>query len=102
LGSFSILDLERLKDNDAWLSDSHVTLGLQWVLLVLVFLPSKPSSDCFQDCLHRNVWGTTKIKLLDTSFWDILSDSPERYGSRFQKKLNLLDYDFIVMPMFKV
>jgi hypothetical protein len=29
LGSFSISDLKRLKDNDNWLSDSHVSLGLQ-------------------------------------------------------------------------
>jgi len=93
--------LERLKEDDKWLSDSHVTLGLQWVLLVFVYPPSKGSSDCFQDCVSRNVWGAMKIKLLDTSFWGILPDSPEKYGDRFQKKLNLLDYNFVVMPMFK-
>jgi hypothetical protein len=67
-----------------------------------VFPPSKGSSDCFQDGVRRNVWGAMKIKLLDTSFWGILSDSPEKYGDRFQKKLNLLDYNFVVMPMFKL
>jgi len=29
--NFATLDLERLKDEDKWLSDSHVTLGIQFV-----------------------------------------------------------------------
>jgi hypothetical protein len=31
-GSFSLHDLDRLKNDDRWLSDSHVTLTLLWVV----------------------------------------------------------------------
>jgi hypothetical protein len=36
-GSFSFQDLERLKDDDKWLSDSHVTLGLRYFCFFSVF-----------------------------------------------------------------
>jgi hypothetical protein len=71
------------------------------MVFFFVFLLSKSGSDCFEDCLSRNVWGVMKIKLLDTSFWGLLSKTPENFGAKYQKKLNLLDYDFLVMPMFK-
>lgn len=32
-GDFSLADLERLKNDNRWLSDSHVTLALQCVCL---------------------------------------------------------------------
>lgn len=48
LGRFSICDLERLKEDDKWLSDSHVTLGLQWVLLVLFFPHLKEAAIVFK------------------------------------------------------
>jgi hypothetical protein len=66
----------------------------------LGFMPFKGSSDCFQDCVHRDVWGTLKIKLLDTTFWASYSNNPDRYGERLRNKLNLFEYDFVVMPLF--
>ena len=41
-------------------------------------------------------------KLMDTTFWEKLSQDPGRYRDGFMKKNNLLECDFAVMPMFKL
>lgn len=43
-----------------------------------------------------------KIQLLDTTFWPQLSEDPERFGERYRTRVNLLEYDFVVMPIFEV
>jgi hypothetical protein len=48
----------------------------------------------------RNIWGNRKIKLLDTTFWQTLTDDPARYRDGFRDKNNLLECDFAVIPMF--
>jgi hypothetical protein len=42
-----------------------------------------------------------KIQLLDTSFWSRLSEDPEKYGDRFRQNVNILQSDYVVMPMFE-
>lgn len=98
--AFSLQDLERLKNSNKWLSDSHVTLVLLFVPFSVVVSLSKWNSDWFRNCFSKNVWGNLKIHLLDTTFWTQLSVEPERYGERFRTKLGLLEYDYVVMPMF--
>jgi hypothetical protein len=97
---FSKEDLLRLKDDKKWLSDSHVTLILQFVLFSLSLTPSKSNRDWFLVCAQRNTWGNLKIYLTDTFFWTHLSSDPESYGDRYRKRTGLLEYDFVVMPMF--
>jgi hypothetical protein len=70
-----------------------------FLLTGMLFTLTELNRDCHQDCLRRNIWGNLKIKLLDPTFWQCLSKTPEKYGDRFQKKLNLLDFDFAVMPI---
>jgi hypothetical protein len=57
--------------------------------------------DSFHDCAHRNIWGNMKIQLLDTTFWPHLTEDPERFGERYRTRVNLLEYDFVVMPIFE-
>jgi hypothetical protein len=57
--------------------------------------------DCFLDCTERKIWGHLKIQLLDTGFWAVLSENPERFVERFRTRVNLLEYDFVVMPIFE-
>jgi len=61
---------------------------------------SEKRRDCYEDCKRRNIWGSLKILLLDTTFFSKLSKKPEDYNARFRAKVNLLEYDFVVMPMF--
>jgi hypothetical protein len=91
-----------LKDDKQWLSDTPVTFCLLFVLFLIARVESisKVNRDCFQDCAQQNIWGNRKIKLLDTTFWQQLSQDPDRYRDGFRKKNNLLEYDFVVMPMF--
>jgi hypothetical protein len=98
--SFSLEDLERLKDDRKWLSDSHVTLILLLVSFSFGISLSEGNRDWFQDCSRQNIWGNLKIQLLDTFFWAHVSQDPERYGERLMSNLSLLEYDFLLMPMF--
>lgn len=103
--NFYPVDLERLKSDEKWLSDTHVTLCLLCVLFFLSFLglyPSDRNRDSFRDCLKRNVWGDRKIILLDTTFWEMLTNDPDKYSDGFMKKNNLIEHDYAVMPMFKL
>ena len=102
--NFHSLDLERLKNDNKWLSDTHVTLGLLFVFFFSPLVPhiSKHISDCFRDCTRRKIWGNKKIKLLDTMFWQQLSKDPDLYKDGYRRKNNLLECDFAVMPMFDV
>ena len=52
-------------------------------------------------CPVENIWGNVKIKLLDTIFWTKLSATPDGYNEKYRKKTNLIDYDFVIMPMFR-
>jgi hypothetical protein len=56
--------------------------------------------DFYQNAASENIWGNVKIKLLDTIFWTKLSATPDGYNEKYRKKTNLIDYDFVVMPMF--
>lgn len=71
-------------------------------LSLLVLCLSEWNRECFRECLKKNVWGTDKIQLLDTTFWSRLSLDPERFVERFRRKVNLLECDFVVMPMFEM
>jgi hypothetical protein len=67
-----------------------------------LFCPlSKFNSHWFQDCAQQNLWGNLKIHLFDTRFWSLLSKEPEKFIERFRTKVNLLEYDFAIMPMFE-
>jgi hypothetical protein len=100
--SFSPVDLDRLKNDDKWLSDSHITFALQYVPLIRYFFPLlKRNRDCYNDCLGRGIWGDLKIQLLDTIFWAQLKGDPDKFVDRFRTKVDLLNQDFIVMPMFE-
>jgi hypothetical protein len=103
-GHFQSIDLERLKSDRGWLSDAHVTLGLRYDLFFFVISLSElyHGRDCFQDCESRGIWGKTKIKLLDTLFWQKLSKDPEQYHERCRSKVNLLDCDYAVIPIFEM
>lgn len=99
---FSAKDLDRLKNNDKWLSDSHVTLALLSVYLFYqCYNHLKSKRDCFRCCASRNIWGNLKIKLFDTSIWEMLSNEPEKYFDRFMAKNNFMECDFAVIPMFE-
>lgn len=103
-GYFRLLDLERLRDDNRWLSDSHVTFALRFVHL----LTSKKISQLhlnvhrhfYSDFLKRNVWGEVKVELLDTTFWESLSRNPSKYSEKQRKKQGLVECDFAIMPMF--
>ena len=69
--------------------------------LIFVSSWSEILRDCYQDCDKSHVWGSATIKLLDTSFWQKLTENPDDFHERYRRKLNLLEYDFVVMPMFK-
>jgi len=101
---FSLADLERLKSNGEWLTDSHITFSLLFVHRLFPHQSLKTFScvfrDCYQNLVKKNIWGDLKIKLLDTIFWTKLSDDPNRYNEKFRGKMNLLEYDYVVMPMF--
>ena len=100
--NFSLADLDRLKNDEKWLSDSHVTLGVRLVsLFILFYLHVKCNRDSFLQCASRNIWGNLRIKLFDTSLWNMLSNNPGRYHGRFLEKNNFLDCDFAIIPMFK-
>ena len=101
---FSLTDLDRLKKKDEWLTDSHVTLGL---LYVPIFFPALNLIDLFmfrrdscQKYSKQNVWGNWTITLVDTRFWEKLSAEPDTFNPKWRSKLNLVGYDFVVMPMF--
>jgi hypothetical protein len=94
------VDLERLKDDSRWLSDSHVTFALRWVLFSTSEVHLTTPRDCFCDVSIANVRGNLNIELLDTTFWQRLHENPEKYGEKQRKRENLLERDFAVMPMF--
>ena len=71
------------------------------LISLLLYLYLNENRDCFRDCGEKNIWANLKIQLLDTIFWTQLSKDPDRYTERFRTKTNLLEYDFVVMPMFK-
>lgn len=56
--------------------------------------------DCLGVCTKGNLWGNLEIQLLDTLWWSTVSQDLEKFGPRSQKKLNLIGYDFVVIPMF--
>jgi len=56
--------------------------------------------DCLGVCAKGNLWGNLEIQLLDTLWWSTISQDLDKFGPRSQKKLNLLGYDFVVVPMF--
>jgi hypothetical protein len=55
----------------------------------------------FDKFSRQNIWGNCKIRLLDTLFWPIMREDPQRYNERFRAKVDLATYDFVVMPMFE-
>lgn len=57
--------------------------------------------DYFRLYSGRNIWGNLKIKLLDTLIWPQLRDDPDRYDEQYRKKQKLVEYDFLVIPMFE-
>lgn len=56
--------------------------------------------DGYTKYIESNVSGKLKIFLLDTIFWTMMSDEPDKYNDRYRAKVNLHLYDFVVMPMF--
>lgn len=58
--------------------------------------------DFFRYSDQKITWGNLKIQLLDTTFWAQLSQHPDKFVQGFQSRVNLLKYDFVVMPMFEV
>lgn len=102
--SFSSTDLERLKDNSKWLTDSHVTFCLLFVFISFCSVnlngPVHGTRDSYQQHSKQNDWGNLKITLLDTSFWPKMSVEPDAYRERYRAKVDLVGYDFVVMPMF--
>ena len=99
--SFSLSDLKRMKETDKWLSDSHVNFILMFVLFFCSVSISMIHRDSFHDCTRRNIWGNMKIQLLDTTFWPHLTEDIERFVERYRTRVNLLEYDFVVMPIFE-
>lgn len=91
--------MDRLNDDRSWLSDSHITLGLRYVPLQLLVSLSELNRHWFEHYSSQNIWGKLKIVVLDTSFWTLNSKEPERYREGYRKKLNIMEYDFVVMPM---
>ena len=57
--------------------------------------------DSFRECEKRNLWGNLKIQLLDTPFWPLVTEYPERFTEKYRSRVNLLEHDFVVMPMFE-
>ena len=41
------------------------------------------------------------MKLLDTIVWTKMSDDPDAYNERIRSRINLVEYDFVVMLMFQ-
>lgn len=100
--SFSSIDLDRLKNDDSWLSDTHLSFALLFVHFFLNSLDlTKCHSDGFRDAMRQNLWANLKIQLLDTVFWTKFCNNPDDYTERFQKKANPLECDLLVMPMFE-
>jgi len=101
---FSLTDLGRLKNNDKWLTDTHVTFSLLFVpiffcrLYLINFLIF--ARDSYQKYSLQNIWGNHQITVLDTIFWSKMSADPDAYHDRYRAKVNLVGYDFVVMPMF--
>jgi hypothetical protein len=58
--------------------------------------------DCYRDCASRNLWGNLRIKLFDTTFWQKMSQEPDRYRDGWMTKNNLLECDFAVLPIFEL
>jgi hypothetical protein len=56
--------------------------------------------DSYQKYRDQQVWGGLKITLLDTRVWQKLSAEPEAYKAKYRRNIDLLSYDFVVMPMF--
>ena len=99
---FSLGDLERLKDTDQWLSDTHLAFSLMCVSFLLCLASIlRQHRDSFREFGQRNTWGNLKIQLLDTSFWPLVTDYPERFTEGYRARVNLLEHDFVVMPMFE-
>jgi hypothetical protein len=99
--SFSLSDLERMKNTNKWLSDAHVTFCLMFVLYFWSVSILMKHRDSFRDCAQRNIWGNLKIQLLDTAFWAQLSEDAEMFVERYRARVNLLEYDFVLMPIFE-
>jgi hypothetical protein len=100
--TFSLDDLERVKDTDKWLSDTHVAFSLMFGPFFFCSVSTLiKHRDSFRDCAQRNIWGNLKIQMLDTPFWSQLTEDPDRFGERFRTRVNLLEHDFVVMPMFE-
>jgi hypothetical protein len=58
------------------------------------------NSHSFRDCAGRNIWGNMKIKLMDTMFWQQMTEDLEKYHERYRMKQNLVEYDLVVLPMY--
>jgi hypothetical protein len=50
-------------------------------------------------CVEKEIWSGNKIRLVDTSFWTSLSKEPTKFNDKYRKRENILEYDFVVMPM---
>lgn len=56
--------------------------------------------DSYRKYSSKNIWGTLRIRVLDTTFWQKLLVNPEQYHSRVRAKIDLVSCDFAVMPIF--
>jgi hypothetical protein len=63
---------------------------------------SELSRHWFRHYGSLKIWGNTKILLLDTTFWPQLSSNPEKFTEKWRSKIDMVNYDYVVMPMFEV
>jgi hypothetical protein len=95
-------DLERLKDERAWLSDTHIDFALQCVsFLHVVDGLSESNRDFFLQCLARKPSPNQNMLVLPCIFWTQLSQDPEKFTDKYRSRTKLLEHDFIVMPMYE-
>jgi hypothetical protein len=92
-------DVDRLNNDTSWLTDSHVNFALQYVLVYLPVSLSELSRHWFSSYSSKNIWGNLKIKLLDSTFWALITKEPYKFNKKFRDKYKLLEYDFVVVPM---
>ena len=98
--NFSMDDLERMNDDTRWLSDMHICFALQWVAILFYISNMNGFKDCLWDCSKRDLWHGRKIQLLDTLFWPLIVSNLESFRDRYRAKLNLIECEYVVIPMF--
>jgi hypothetical protein len=100
--TFSLGDLERIKDTEKWLSDSHVAFSLMLAPVIFWSVSTlMKHRHSFGDSAQKHLWGNLKIQLLDTPFWSQLREDPDKFTEKYRSNVNLLEHDFVVMPMFE-